>query len=757
MSNRSVAIRLGIDGKADVSRDINDITRSGVDGFNQMATAAGNAGDRVAAQYQKTAAAAKQAALSDEVNRSWNNFLGVHDHVTNSARDSAAAFEVETKSVSNLSGAVDVGTRLLGAFGIALSVERVVEWGKEVLRSTAEIENQSKVLGLSTDGLQAYHAAAVLSGAGADVGDAAIRRFTRSIGDAEAGSKKQADAFAQLHITAGDLADGTESALPKAAAALLAISDASERAKLEVELFGKAGQEVEAVLQKWADPDIIQHMKDMGLVIDEELVKRAHAADVAFETMWLHIKVGAAESGGAIASFFEKTAAEAQRRADAERNSQMGGNATPGTRLGVQNFLALPQNMPIASPDTASVLASSAATDKVFKDIIGQGMRTAATQLSELPDTYKDAIDGIRKVEEEEKKAQDEQRAALKQFHNDEDEAYGRYYAGLEKQSADYWKEVDKLRDKSFEDTERAVGEADALINRLAHEYDVESDRIKAKAQDYQDYLGQLGQELSFAYLTNEQRKIESDLIRAANKAKQDGVVFDKDAVRAQLELIQDAQKWQGVVTSMEGTFSSFLKTAETTGKFSFGSLFRGILSDWEDMLNKMWSEKLFQSIFGGGASAGAGGAAGGLGGLFGGGALGFLGDLLHDGGIAGDPNSPKRAVPAAWLHGARRFHTGGLAGDEVPAILQKGERVLSRSQTADYNSGMSQPGGISIVNNIDARGATADTVKLIESAVNRATDAALAKRLPGILETAVKSSVSAVSKRVRYSGGRLG
>ncbi|MDO5606114.1 MAG: hypothetical protein Q4G25_13230 [Paracoccus sp. (in: a-proteobacteria)] len=48
----------------------------------------------------------------------------------------------------------------------------------------------------------------------------------------------------------------------------------------------------------------------------------------------------------------------------------------------------------------------------------------------------------------------------------------------------------------------------------------------------------------------------------------------------------------------------------------------------------------------------------------------------------------PGRMVPAAAFASAPRFHNGGWAGlrsDEVPAILQKGERVLSRREATGY------------------------------------------------------------------------
>jgi hypothetical protein len=51
--------------------------------------------------------------------------------------------------------------------------------------------------------------------------------------------------------------------------------------------------------------------------------------------------------------------------------------------------------------------------------------------------------------------------------------------------------------------------------------------------------------------------------------------------------------------------------------------------------------------------------------------------------------------VPALAFAGAPRMHAGGWAGlhpDEVPAILQRGERVLSRREAAGYAGGSAPP-----------------------------------------------------------------
>ena len=60
---------------------------------------------------------------------------------------------------------------------------------------------------------------------------------------------------------------------------------------------------------------------------------------------------------------------------------------------------------------------------------------------------------------------------------------------------------------------------------------------------------------------------------------------------------------------------------------------------------------------------------------------IGAASGVAHQGGIAGMLGTMRNVNPALF-HGAPRYHTGGVAGlrpNEVPAILQKGEEVLTR------------------------------------------------------------------------------
>lgn len=71
----------------------------------------------------------------------------------------------------------------------------------------------------------------------------------------------------------------------------------------------------------------------------------------------------------------------------------------------------------------------------------------------------------------------------------------------------------------------------------------------------------------------------------------------------------------------------------------------------------------------------------------------GLFGSLIgafkfHEGGIVGQGGTLAFAS-AAVFHNAPRFHSGTfLSPDEVPAILQRGERVLSRDEARRYSRG---------------------------------------------------------------------
>ena len=72
-------------------------------------------------------------------------------------------------------------------------------------------------------------------------------------------------------------------------------------------------------------------------------------------------------------------------------------------------------------------------------------------------------------------------------------------------------------------------------------------------------------------------------------------------------------------------------------------------------------------------------------------------GGVLHSGGIVGSVQNRTRNVSPSWFAGAPRYHKGGLPGlaaDEYPAILQKGEEVLAADSPRNILNGGGMTGG---------------------------------------------------------------
>jgi len=171
-------------------------------------------------------------------------------------------------------------------------------------------------------------------------------------------------------------------------------------------------------------------------------------------------------------------------------------------------------------------------------------------------------------------------------------------------------------------------------------------------------------------------------------------------AVREELSrYASEAMDWgKGLGSALTSAFRSAedaIASFVTGGKFDFKALADSILADITRIAVR-------SAILGPLANALGGGGGGLLGGLFGG-SGGLFAGIFHQGGVAGGP-AQQRLVPELAFAGAPRFHDGGVAGlraDEVPAILQRGEMVLSRAQLAAMGSARESRPPVNVVMNI--------------------------------------------------------
>ncbi|SFL09322.1 phage tail tape measure protein, lambda family, partial [Celeribacter marinus] len=188
----------------------------------------------------------------------------------------------------------------------------------------------------------------------------------------------------------------------------------------------------------------------------------------------------------------------------------------------------------------------------------------------------------------------------------------------------------------------------------------------------------------------------------------------------------KDALNWgKGLGETLSSAFSgaeSAFRSFVETGKLDFKGLVRSILADLAVLAFKNAVlgpiANALGGVFGGGSAAGgAGGAASGA----------VTAAVSHAGGMVGI-SGHRRSVPAAVFAGAPRMHSGGTVGragawaglrpDEVPTILQRGERVLSRAEVA-RGAGGAIPVAINL--NVDARGAQMGVAEQIAAVMRSA------------------------------------
>ena len=176
-----------------------------------------------------------------------------------------------------------------------------------------------------------------------------------------------------------------------------------------------------------------------------------------------------------------------------------------------------------------------------------------------------------------------------------------------------------------------------------------------------------------------------------------------------------DALNWgKGLGETLSSAFSgaeSAFRSFVETGKLDFKGLVRSILADLAVLAFK-------NAVLGPIANA--------LSGAFGGGGS-VAAAVSHAGGMVGI-SGHTRSVPAAVFVGAPRMHGGGTVGvagawaglrpDEVPTILQRGERVLSRAEVARGANGQTP---VAVHLNVDARGAQLGVAEQIAAVIRSA------------------------------------
>lgn len=191
----------------------------------------------------------------------------------------------------------------------ALAVGALVKTTKTIVDFGATIGDVSDRLGVSAEFLQEFQYSATQSGSSAEEASKALEKLSKSVGEAEIGTKLYKDAFDRLGVSLRD-ADGnlksTEQITRDVANGLKSIDDPAVKVKTAFDLMGRAGT---AMIQTMAGgeqglDEFAKQARKMGLVVGNDSVKALQDASGKIEIMERSWKVLLADVAPAVTDFF---------------------------------------------------------------------------------------------------------------------------------------------------------------------------------------------------------------------------------------------------------------------------------------------------------------------------------------------------------------------------------------------------------------------------------------------------------------------
>jgi hypothetical protein len=192
-------------------------------------------------------------------------------------------YQLGNKIGTGLRGAFSLAAAGATAFAAALAGAGLISLAKQGLDYASSLQETSQQLGVTAKDLQIYRYAATQVGIEQADLDKGLSKLTVTMGKAELGAKGPVAAFNALGISLTDLKGKTAGdIIPKFADGLSKIGSPAQRAAIEVELLGKAGQKLETLFSGGSDQinQFADAAQRLGLVLsDKEIQDADNAAD----------------------------------------------------------------------------------------------------------------------------------------------------------------------------------------------------------------------------------------------------------------------------------------------------------------------------------------------------------------------------------------------------------------------------------------------------------------------------------------------
>jgi len=647
------------------------------------------------------------------------------------------------KSFTKLDASVETSNKRLAMFGRAVSMMTspvgllsgavigagyaLQRFGDQAITAADATAKTADKIGFSTDALQEYRYAAESAGVASNTFDMAAQRFTRRMAEAAKGTGEAKDALAQLGVSVVN-SDGSlrrsEDVLMDVADAMKNVKSEGERVRLAFKLFDSEGVAMVNMLAGGAKEleNVRQRARDLGIVIEEDLLRNAEAARNELDTLSTVVR---ANLTSAILGVSPAIADLSKELSELAADAGLFYEQIGGLFSGDFNFDNL----------------SKRGVSKVVKDYRAD-IQEIKDELNHLGDVnfLTNPIDWGRKQSLEHNLKEKE--SALLQWstklawmsRNDKpvqaplasDDTGGGVQGTDEKRAGDA---LARLREQV--DGQRRLNEAreggEAVVRRVQADLKTEADLRKIQTGFTADQVIEYRKLSVASFELNEAtRKFEADskvkddlgglkgrtenlrqLISAYSRspdavkslrneleleAAQSRLNVDNttELGRAWTDAFRDGQRLEDVLEDLEKAQQRNAEIGRSVGSAFVDSL-REAEGSWESLgdaaenfgwrVVDMMKEVMIYSPLESAISSFAGSF--NWGDLFGFGGGSTSVSTLHEGGFAGRDSSGDKSVPWGIFDGAPRFHGGGnlLGPNEVPIIGLRGERMLTEAQ----------------------------------------------------------------------------
>ena len=194
---------------------------------------------------------------------------------------------------------------------------------------------------------------------------------------------------------------------------------------------------------------------------------------------------------------------------------------------------------------------------------------------------------------------------------------------------------------------------------------------LDASSADYEKYKEQISQ------VYDNMVKKADDAALKSSKSLKDG--FKRGFLNLQNELNDFASLAENAVKNAFNNMENVLADFVATGKANIADLVQSIVSDFAKIAIR---QSITQPLMSGLSSY-----------------FGFA--TAHTGGVIGVDSLSSKNVSADVFANAPRYHTGGLVGNEIPIIAQRGETVFTKGQMAALGAELNNKPSVSVNVNV--------------------------------------------------------